>query len=146
MILNSHSLSDTQNFARSFLQKLKPKEGAGTVLALSGDLGSGKTTFTQFLAKELGVKDQLTSPTFVIEKKYQCGSGQEFKNLIHLDCYRLNDSSELLRLDWLEIINKPENLIVIEWPERVADLLPPDTLKLSFYFINENERRVEFVV
>jgi len=146
MIFNSHSPADTQKFARGFLQKLKSKQNLATVLALSGDLGSGKTTFTQFLAQNLRVKDQITSPTFVIEKKYKCSADQEFKNLIHLDCYRLNDSSELLRLDWLEIVGKPENLIVIEWPERVVDLLPPDTLKLSFHFVDENERRIEVAV
>lgn len=143
MSLVLKDLRETENFARDFLSQLKPKTETATILALFGDLGSGKTTFTQFIAKELGIKEQITSPTFVIEKKYKCTLGQSFKYLIHIDCYRLNNKEEMLRLDWSEIIHDPNNLIVVEWSERITEILPKDCVKIEFAFISESERRIE---
>jgi len=138
----SKSIKETENFAKDFLAKIKPSKDKAVVLALRGDLGSGKTTFTQFLAKELGITNYVTSPTFVIEKKYLCADGKVFEQLIHIDCYRLNSPEEMLRLDWEEIINNPENLIVVEWPERIETILPKESIKIEFEFVGENERRI----
>jgi tRNA threonylcarbamoyl adenosine modification protein YjeE len=110
---------------------LVPRTGSATILALSGDLGAGKTTFAQGIARSLGVAEQVTSPTFVIEKIYQL-ENQKFSRLIHIDAYRLNDAHELEVLGWKEITADPANLIVIEWPEKVAGLIPEDAIRLSF--------------
>lgn len=96
------------------------------VVGLSGDLGTGKTTLTQELAMLLGVKETVQSPTFVIAKFYQTTS-QDFKEMIHIDAYRIESLKELEAIGWQEIINKPQTLVVVEWPERVKDALPKDT-------------------
>lgn len=114
------------------------------VVALFGDLGSGKTTFTQFLAKKLGVKDNLTSPTFVLQKNYPVKNHPFFKKLVHIDCYRLNNPEEIITLRWNETLSDPDNLIVIEWPEKISNLLPKDRLNIRFRFVDENTREVEF--
>jgi tRNA threonylcarbamoyladenosine biosynthesis protein TsaE len=138
----SHNLSDTKKIAEDFLDSLKPISEA-TVVALSGDLGAGKTAFTKAVALILGVGENVTSPTFVIEKIYGL-TGQPFKHLIHIDAYRIEDARELLHLGWKEIIQDPGNLILIEWPERVSDVIPADAKKISFTFIDETTRKIEF--
>lgn len=107
------------------------------VLALHGDLGAGKTTFTQTLARTLGVTEPVTSPTFVIMKGYQLDE-QSFANLIHIDAYRLESSSELSVLHFDRILKEPKTLVVIEWAKKVADLLPPGTINLSFSIEGDN--------
>lgn len=102
------------------------------VLALSGDLGAGKTTFTQYLAKELGVNETVTSPTFVIMKKYPLPNDTQFKYLVHIDAYRLESPEELLVLNLNTELHDKGNLVVIEWAEKVAALLPPYAISLYF--------------
>ncbi len=138
------NLTETAELAQTILKNYLPASGKGaTVICLRGNLGAGKTTFTQSLARALGVKETVISPTFVIEKKYPLKNHSRFKTLIHLDCYRLNSSAELLQLDWTEITADSRHLIVIEWPERVADILPANWLTLSFTVLGENSRQVE---
>lgn len=138
----SKNLQGTEQFARDFLSKLKPNKSEATVLALHGDLGSGKTAFTKCLAKILGVKNEITSPTFVIEKKYPIKNHPSFKQLIHIDSYRLKGGEELVKLDWNEIVSDKNNLIVVEWPELVADIIPPTANRLDFEFIDETTRKI----
>ena len=104
-----------------------------TIVTLQGDLGAGKTTFTQELARQLGVVEPVQSPTFVILKSYQIHNTElvqnRFTNLIHIDSYRLTSGADLVKLDWENYINNPHNLILIEWPEMVADVVnSPDVL------------------
>lgn len=139
----SKSLEDTTNIAHLWLESLKAEDKKATILLLEGDLGSGKTTFTQALARELGVKNYLTSPTFVLMKKYKV-SHPVFKNLIHIDSYRLNSGADLLNLGWAELVANPDNLIVLEWPEKVADLFDGSEHKIKFKFIDEQTREIEF--
>lgn len=144
----SKSLTDTQKFAEEFLNNLVSDParlkavGQATVVGLFGDLGSGKTTFSQSVAKILGVAENVTSPTFVIEKIYELPTSGRFKHLIHIDCYRLESSSEMAKLGWSEIIANPENLIFVEWPEKIADILPADMIKIDFKFIDETTREI----
>lgn len=142
----SKSLEDTSKAAKLFLANLKPKSSKpkASVLLLEGDLGSGKTTFTQALARELGIKNYLTSPTFVLMKKYKV-SHPIFKNLIHIDAYRLNSGADLLNLGWLELATNPTNLIVLEWPEKVADLFDGSEHKIHFKFIDEQMREIKWL-
>lgn len=110
------------------------------VLGLRGDLGSGKTTFTQALAKAAGVETDLTSPTFVLAKRYPL-VGKKFENLIHLDCYRLESPEEILSIGWEEWL-VGNNLLVVEWPEKIEKYLPTDILRMDFEFIDENTRKI----
>ena len=118
-------------YAQDFITGLSPQVGDATVVALSGDLGAGKTTFAQAVARALGVEETVSSPTFVIEKVYQL-SGQSFEKLIHIDAYRLESAHELEVLGWRETVADPNNLILIEWPERLAALVPEGAIHIRF--------------
>ena len=142
----SNSLKETQKIASDFIISFPRGESLGaTVVGLYGDLGAGKTTFTQSIAKALGVNDTVTSPTFVIEKIYEL-EGQEFTHLIHIDAYRIENSSELLHLGWKEIISDKNNLILIEWPERVADIMPLRHIKINLKTLpGKDSREIDIV-
>jgi len=119
----SHSTKETREIAKEFLTKLASRKDGATVVGLFGDLGAGKTAFTQAIAKELGIKRKVNSPTFVIMKKYDL-KHKDFKNLFHLDAYRLKNEKELLSLGWEEMISNPKNLVFIEWPENIKKAMP----------------------
>jgi tRNA threonylcarbamoyladenosine biosynthesis protein TsaE len=123
-------IADVAEESARFAAALVPRAAGATTIALSGDLGAGKTTFAQGIARALGVQESVTSPTFVIEKIYQL-EGKLFERLIHIDAYRLNDPHELEVLGWKEIIADPVNLIIIEWPEKVASLIPEGAIRIS---------------
>lgn len=134
-------------FAETFVKDILPrikKEKSATVVALRGDLGSGKTTFTKYAARALGVEGTVASPTFIIEKIYKLDGKYGFSHLIHIDAYRLEGGGELAALGFEEALVSPRNLIFIEWPERVEDVLPHDVQTLRFSFIDENTREVEY--
>jgi len=140
----THSLADTQKLAEDFILDIAaPPEGGAAIVGLSGDLGSGKTAFVQSVAAALGVEQTVTSPTFVIEKIYKL-KNQKFEHLIHIDAYRLESGDELLHLGWEEISHNSKNLILIEWPERVHDILPPHTQTTHFTCIDEITRDINF--
>ncbi len=140
----SKNLEDTQKFASDFISDLSPSTNRATVVGLYGNLGAGKTTLTQSIARVLGISETVTSPTFVIEKIYEL-TDKKFTHLIHIDAYRLEKSEELLHLGWQDIISDPHNLILIEWPERVADIMP-EHIKISLKTLeNETFREIEVV-
>ena len=151
----SKSLSDTQKVAKDFIKKLSNEEQSGAfVVGLYGDLGSGKTTFTQAVAKIFNIKEDVTSPTFVIEKIYDIGhpsqiksqfdgASKNFEKLIHIDAYRLDSAKELSALNWERTLGDSKNIIFIEWPERVLEVLPKNHAKIFFKFLSENEREIE---
>lgn len=112
------------------------------VLGLRGNLGGGKTTFLQGFAEGLGVGEKILSPTFVILKKFKI-SRNNFKNFYHIDCYRLNDSKDILELDFKTIISDPKNIIAIEWPEKVRDILPEGVVNIYFEFVDKTKRKIE---
>ncbi|HVY73103.1 MAG TPA: tRNA (adenosine(37)-N6)-threonylcarbamoyltransferase complex ATPase subunit type 1 TsaE [Candidatus Paceibacterota bacterium] len=135
---------DLQNIAHEVLEKL-PKEGEkAAVVALQGDLGAGKTTFTQALAAELGITETIQSPTYVLMKDYPISFGR-FTKLIHIDAYRLESPEEFAALKPETFLTNPENLVVIEWPERIEGQLPtPDmVLKFSHDGTSDEERYIE---
>ncbi len=102
-----------------------------TIIALQGELGSGKTTFAQAFGKVIGVEENMPSPTFVVMKSYDV-NWKGFKKLIHIDAYRLEKEDELLHLGWDELIKDPENVILIEWPEKVENLIPKHAKRIQF--------------
>jgi len=141
---NISNIDEFNNFVKEFFSKIKPLSNKALVISLKGDLGAGKTTFTQMLAKELGIEETITSPTFVIQKRYEIKKGPDpFKKLIHIDAYRLDSSDELLRLDWEELISNPENIICLEWPERVVDIIPEDSVSIKIEMGDAGERKIE---
>lgn len=143
MQLISRSPADTGALAGQIIELLKPDEAKATVLFLTGDLGTGKTTFTQSLARTLGLDLPVTSPTFVIQKTYEVEQGG-WQKLMHIDCYRLESGVELTKLGFNEWLASPNTLMVLEWPERVADILPEPDLKLAFKFIDDKTREINY--
>lgn len=136
----SKNVTQTAQIAFDFGAKLEPKERKATVVGLYGELGSGKTTFMKYLAEEFGIKETIQSPTFVIEKIYEL-KNKSFQHLIHIDAYRIEKEDEMINLGWQEIIADPSNLICVEWPERIAGVMPPHT-KIYFEHVDENSRKI----
>ncbi len=144
------TLETIPDIARSLLEKaIDIQTDESTLITLEGDLGAGKTTLTQQIARELGVKANLISPTFVIMKKYdlpeQAGARhKKFKYLVHIDVYRLSKSEELLKLGWLEIVKEKDTLIILEWPENVPECIPTNALKVKLTHQDDTTRAIEF--
>ena len=139
----SRNIHETDNLAGDLLNKLsQTTNDFATVVGFFGDLGSGKTTFIQALGKHLGIQEVMTSPTFVIEKIYKLDGKNNFKNLIHIDAYRLDSGKDLASLGFSEILKDSGNLVVIEWPERVMDILPKNLYHIDLKFISETEREI----
>jgi len=128
---------------------LKTKTKKAKVVALSGDLGSGKTTLTKEIAKQFGIKENIVSPTFVIMKFYDINKNsiyfKHFKKLIHIDTYRLENSEDLFKINWLEIVSNRDNLIIIEWPEIMEKYLDREVLWFSLKHIDDQTRTIEIM-
>lgn len=108
------------------------------VIALEGELGAGKTTFVQGFAKGLGIKEKIISPTFVLIRQHKIlPAGRQV--LYHIDLYRIEN---LNGLGLEEILKDPENIALIEWAEKIKDLLPKDTVKISFKISDVNIRKI----
>lgn len=132
-----------EQYAREFTKTIKSGKNSAYIVGLYGELGSGKTTFVKGVAKAFDIKNTVTSPTFVIEKIYKL-ENKNFDHLIHIDAYRLKNGAELEHLGWNKIAQDPKNIIFIEWPENIADILPKDMEQLNFMFINENTREIKY--
>jgi tRNA threonylcarbamoyladenosine biosynthesis protein TsaE len=118
------------------------KEGAAKeaqVIALSGDLGAGKTTFTQALGRRLGITEDMTSPTFTIMKGYET-TDDTFTHVVHMDAYRIESEEELRPLRFDEILKMPNTLLVIEWAELIKGALPADALHITLSIKDETTR------
>lgn len=129
--------------AGRFAHTLAPKASGATLVTLSGELGAGKTSFSQGVAEALGVEDAVTSPTFVLMKQYAL-SGKAFAKLIHMDAYRLDGGAALAPLGLSDVLTDPMNLILLEWPEKVADALPPADHSVFLSVIPEGGRHIRY--
>lgn len=144
--INLKTIQDTNELAAVVVARLR----GGEVLALSGPLGSGKTTFVQFLAKALGVKRTVKSPSFVLLQTYKINlerrthptsprttglrGARNAELLCHVDCYRLKSAKELDALGLHDYLGKPNIITVIEWAEKIKKALPPKTIWLKFKY------------
>lgn len=137
MEISTSSALETQALAKDLSEKLSP----GDILALSGDLGSGKTTFAQGLAKAFGIKKPFTSPTFVIMKIYDT-SDPIIKKIFHLDSYRLESRDDAESIGLTDVLNQGESIVLIEWPEKIKDYLPGRTKTITFKYLEDNKRLI----
>jgi tRNA threonylcarbamoyladenosine biosynthesis protein TsaE len=117
------------------------------IVALSGDLGSGKTTFIQGFAKGLGISSRIISPTFIIMRQYKLairGQTSDVRCFYHLDLYRLEKdiNKEIVNLGVDDIWKNPDNIIVIEWAEKAKSLIPKNAVWIEFSNLGENERKI----
>lgn len=132
------SLEDTKQFARDVLEKmLKNKYDSAVVLDLKGDLGAGKTMLVQMLGRELGVSETIQSPTFVLMKTYRTKNSL-FKNLVHIDTYRIEHIDEVKILQLEDIFVDPQNLVCIEWSEKIKEVMPENSIKIECELLENN--------
>jgi tRNA threonylcarbamoyladenosine biosynthesis protein TsaE len=137
------SAIETQKLGEDFAREILAKNFGTTavILALSGDLGAGKTTFLQGFAKGLGITEHITSPTFVVIKRVALKAAT-FKNFYHIDCYRLHGPEDMEPLGFSEIISNPEHIVAIEWAERISDMLPKEVITIEFKHIDDTTREL----
>lgn len=134
MVYLTHSANKTKQLAAKLA-----KEIDHGVVALVGDLGAGKTTFTQGFAEGLGIKDKIISPTFVLIRQHQIPGIQ--KVLYHLDLYRLEELNDIKQLAINELL-VDGNIVLVEWAEKAKEILPPETIWINFKNLNENSREI----
>lgn len=134
-VIITKSVEETQRLGEAFGRGLQK-----VVIALYGDLGSGKTTFVQGLARGLGVKRRIISSTFVIVRKYKVG----FKNFYHIDLYRIENQKDIEDLGIKEMLKDSENIVVIEWADKIIELLPEERTDIHFEYVDENKRKIAY--
>lgn len=140
--VTTHSARETQRFARQFTKALQSvfPFGSAVVCALDGNLGSGKTTFVQGMARALGIPQAMTSPTFLLMRSFTV-SGKGFRTFIHVDSWRI-DSNDLVHLGVQDALCNPRILVCIEWAKRVKTILPRDTIWLTFVHRSPTTRTI----
>ncbi len=126
-VLNT-TLTEAEGLAKKLAKNLK----GGEILALIGPLGSGKTTFTKALAKELKIRAVVSSPTFVIMNQYQGILNKKVAYLLHLDLYRTTSLKEVRALGLMESLGRQDTITVIEWADKIKKILPPNTIIIKF--------------
>ncbi len=136
----SSSPEDTNQIASDLVKKLAP----GATICLIGDLASGKTTFTQAVGRQLGLS-RVISPTYMIMKEYKIVGHEFVQNLFHLDLYRLISKDDIKSFDLEEIWGKKENLVIIEWPEKILDALPDNHYLINFKQTGPTQREIKFL-
>ncbi|MEA1937276.1 MAG: tRNA (adenosine(37)-N6)-threonylcarbamoyltransferase complex ATPase subunit type 1 TsaE [Patescibacteria group bacterium] len=157
--ITTKSSNETKDIAKKLIKEwleLNAGKDKNLVICLEGNLGGGKTTFAQGLAEGLGIKETVNSPTFLIMKKYSVSGarlrsiGAEFRKraqkytLYHFDCYRISDCQEILDLGFEEIISGKNNIIAIEWSEKIRKILPKERINIKFKFVNEKTRKIKY--
>lgn len=144
--LNLKGLNEAAFLVLERIASDKKRTGAA-VVGLYGNLGSGKTAFVKKTGKILGVKEKIISPTFIIMKRYAIPAPHRkkfnLKEMIHIDAYRLSGHEEILKLNWPGIIKNKKRAVFIEWPERVKEAMPKNTLKVNLSFVDEKRRKVK---
>lgn len=135
-MLISNSVEETHKIAHKTAEKVKN----GGIVCLYGDLGTGKTEFTKAVAQYFGIdKFSVKSPTYTYIRKYTAHD----QNIFHIDLYRLNEIDELLAQEIDELFENPQNIIIIEWADRMERHLPEDRINIKMHYIDENTRKIE---
>lgn len=137
-IFISNAFSETQDMAFNFAKEFK-----GGVIALEGELGAGKTTFTQGFAKGLGITERIISPTFVLIRQHLIPGKKAY--LYHVDLYRLGDEESLKQLGLEEIIQNPDNVVLIEWAKKATKFLPKKKTTVRLKILDENKREIKII-
>jgi tRNA threonylcarbamoyladenosine biosynthesis protein TsaE len=132
------SFEETQQLGFDFAEQAQDLQ----VIALHGYLGSGKTTFVQGLAKGFGIKRNIISPTFIIMRTYKIDGSGKKKFFYHVDLYRINDQRDIDGLGLPELLEDPQNIVVIEWPEKIEKLLPEKKMELFFEYVGDDKRKI----
>ena len=157
--MSAESFITTSSFQTKKLGQLLAEElRGGEIICLSGDLGAGKTTFTQGLLKGLQIKGPYTSPTFAILKHYPIACDKKHitknakKELLHVTCYMLHDvyhidayritSKDLLELGFRDFADQKNSVTIIEWPENIKKIIPTSAVWINFEWVNDKQRKI----
>lgn len=137
--------SELGSVVEKAIRKLQeaPRENNASVLALSGELGAGKTTFVKEFAKQLGVEEEVTSPTFVIMKLYTLSEDAPYACLAHIDAYRIAHEDEMRVLHFDELLARNDTVVCIEWAENIQSLLPKHAVHMRIE-IEKETRLITF--
>ncbi len=143
------NLEAMEQEAAVWIAALPQEAQRATLVTLSGELGAGKTTFTQLVAKALGVNEIVNSPTFVIEKIYSIepktnNSRNRFHRLVHIDAYRLQSAGDLTTLGFGEVMSHPGTLIMLEWPEHVAGIAQEASVQILLEHLPDGSRQITY--
>lgn len=137
--MNRTVLADSPATTEAIAHELVSGLAPGTVIALHGDLGAGKTCFVRGLARGLGLDPaQVVSPTFVIEHRY----GEAPVKLVHIDAYRLHGPADLEAIGWDELLREGSAIVAVEWASRVAEALPEKHLHVTLEHAGPETRRI----
>lgn len=165
MIFVTRSFKETRELGEGFVERIlldqvlalssgrrgvSLSKKSANAIALYGDLGSGKTTFVQGLAKGLGIKRRIISPTFIIIRSYKLKAqsekrkttAQNSKLFYHIDLYRTESERDIEGLGIEEIVNDPQNIVAIEWAEKMGRFLPRKRIDIRFAYLSESKRRI----
>lgn len=142
-VFHSQSAAETKRIARALGKKIRAQKVSRGVqcILLSGELGSGKTTFAQGFARGLGIRARVHSPTFILMKRYPIAKSY-FQYLIHIDCYRVRHQKEMAILGLKKMLDDPRTIFLIEWPERIKKLLPRKNISIIFTHTTLYERTI----
>ena len=130
----TESAESTKKIAKEFAKQISK----GDFIAFYGNLGSGKTTFIQGLAQGLGIKRRIISPTFIIVRHYNLKKD----NFYHIDLYRSESNSDILGLGIDDILNDKNNIIALEWAEKMGKMLPNKRIDVYFEYLGDNKRKI----
>jgi tRNA threonylcarbamoyladenosine biosynthesis protein TsaE len=136
----THSAEETRLLGAETARKTNP----GSVIALQGDLGAGKTTFVQGFLEALGADGSYVSPTFVIMKQYDVPEStiNGIRRIYHVDAYRIDDPEDIARLGFAEWCADEQGIVLVEWPERIASIVPASATNVSLRWISDTDREI----
>ena len=138
-IKNQTFISSCENDTEKFAAAIAAAAAPGSVITLNGDLGAGKTVFARGFARGLGITEPVSSPTYTIVQEYELPQGGR---LYHLDLYRISGIDAALAFGVDEFLDDPQGLALIEWPDRITGILPPDALSIEIEHLSDTERRI----
>ncbi|OGZ95881.1 MAG: tRNA (adenosine(37)-N6)-threonylcarbamoyltransferase complex ATPase subunit type 1 TsaE [Candidatus Sungbacteria bacterium RIFCSPHIGHO2_01_FULL_50_25] len=145
MHIRTKNKRETEKIASILAKEVaRARVGKGAaIIALSGNLGAGKTTFAQGFARALGIRERVLSPTFVIMKIYAVQKRIWTRHFVHIDCYRMRSACDIAPLGVKEIFKDTRAIVVVEWPERIRRLIPRNALWVRFrHGKRESERDI----
>ena len=132
-------ISNSEEETEALAARLAKELPRGSVLLLDGDLGAGKTVFSRGFARGLGISEPVSSPTYTIVQEYPLPGGGM---LYHLDLYRIDDSRSALAFGVDEFLDDPGSLALVEWPERIADILPAEAVRIEIRHLSDSGREI----
>ena len=136
----SNSRDETEKLGEEFAKSLSP----GDVVCLYGELGAGKTVFVKGLMKGIGIEERVTSPTFTLIHEYNVNHNS-IKKIYHIDLYRLENIERVKNIGILELFNENNAVVVIEWAEKMGDLLPKKRVDLFLKQLEEDKREIQIL-